>query len=374
MEKRFTILHTEWSEGWGGQEMRILAEMKAHREMGHGLFLLCPPKTRLAKEAEELGLRVIPYKIRQAWDLKAIRTIRKVIRDSGVEIVHTHSSVDSWAAGMAARWARGPVLVRTRHISVPVKRPRLNRLYYLPDAIVTTGEHIRRDLLRSHKIPSDRVVSIPTGVDTGRFSPRLPAWEVKKALGFPEDARVITSVAVLRTQKRHELILEAAGEVLREFPQARFLFVGEGPGQRRVERAVSARGLNQYVHLSGYRSDIPEILSFTEVGVIASVAEGVPQFLFQVMAMARPFVSTAVGGIPDIAVRGDNGLLVPPEDSQALARAIIRLLRDPEEAGRLGAQGRLRVERDYTVERMAEKVLQVYHRVWEVKTGKRVHG
>jgi glycosyltransferase involved in cell wall biosynthesis len=366
-DKKFTILHTEWSEGWGGQELRVLAEMQAHQSLGHRLSLLCPPNTRLAGEAEALGIRVFPHKIRQAWDLKAVRRIKALIREAGVEILHTHSSVDSWAGALAARWDGTPVLVRTRHISVPVKRPRWNRLYYFPDAVITAGEHIRRDLLRTHRIPPERIVSIPTGVDTRRFFPRPPERTLKKTLGLAEEALVITLVAVLRTQKRHEIIINAAREVLTVFPQARFLFVGEGPGRERIQKEIRARGLEAFFTLTGYRSDIPEILSLTDVGVISSKAEGIPQFLLQTMAMGKPVIATKVGGIPEIITSGGSGLLIPPEDPQALAGALRQVLSDPTAARRLGEEGRRLIERGHTLERMSAKVLQVYRRAWEDK-------
>ena len=306
-DKKFTILHTEWSEGWGGQEIRILLEMKEHRKEGHTLYLLCPSRTKLAEEAGKAGIEVIPYKIRTPWNPGSIRKLKEVIRELRVEVLHTHSSVDSWAGGLAGRWAKVPVLVRTRHISVRVKRPWLNRIYYLPDAVITTGEHIRRELLQTHKIPAERIVSIPTGADVGRFHPVPPDLELKKRMGLPIDSPVITLVAVLRAQKRHELVIAAAAEVIKVFPQARFLFVGDGPGRNRVEQEIKNARLESQIFMTGYQEDIPAILSFTDVGIIASVAEGIPQFLFQTMAMGKPVVATEVGGIPEIVTSGVNG-------------------------------------------------------------------
>ena len=366
-DKKFTILHTEWSEGWGGQEIRILLEMKEHRKQGHGLYLLCPPRTKLAEEAGGAGIEVIPYKIPTSWNPGSIRKIKHLIQELKVEVLHTHSSVDSWAGGLAGRWAKVPVLVRTRHISVRVRRPWLNRIYYLPDAIITTGEHIRRELLQTHKIPAERIVSIPTGVDRGRFHPGPPDLELKKRMGLPIDSPVITLVAVLRAQKRHELVIAAAAEVIKDFPQARFIFVGDGPGRNRVEREIINAHLEAQILMTGYREDIPAILSFTDLGIISSVAEGMPQFLFQILAMGKPVIATEVGGIPEVVTSGVNGLLVPPEDPAALAKAIVQVLGDPETARRLGEKGRRLVEQEYTVEKMAEKVYRVYQKVYERK-------
>ncbi len=367
LEKKFTILHTEWSEGWGGQEIRILLEMKEHRKQGHELYLLCPPRTKLAEEAGGAGIEVIPYKIPTSWNPGSIRRIKHLIQELKVEVLHTHSSVDSWAGGLAGRWAKVPVLVRTRHISVRVRRPWLNRIYYLPDAIITTGEHIRRELLQTHKIPAEQIVSIPTGVDRGRFHPGPPDLELKKRMGLPIDSPVITLVAVLRAQKRHELVIAAAAEVIKDFPQARFIFVGDGPGRNRVEREIINAHLEAQILMTGYREDIPAILSFTDLGIISSVAEGMPQFLFQILAMGKPVIATEVGGIPEVVTSGVNGLLVPPEDPAALAKAMVQVLGDPETARRLGEKGRRLVEQEYTVEKMAEKVYRVYQKVYERK-------
>jgi glycosyltransferase involved in cell wall biosynthesis len=369
-DKRFTILHTEWSEGWGGQEMRILSELKIHQRMGHRLYLLCPPGTRLGREAAALGIRVFSRKIRQPWDLWSIRKIKHLVRELGVEVLHTHSSVDSWAGGLAGRWAKVPVLVRTRHISVRVRRPWLNRIYYLPDAIITTGEHIRRELLQTHKILAERIVSIPTGADVRRFHPGPPDLELKKRLGLPIDSPVITLVAVLRAQKRHELVIAAAAEVIKVFPQARFIFVGEGPGRNRVKQEIKKAQLESQILMTGYREDIPAILSFTDLGIISSVAEGIPQFLFQIMAMGKPVIATEVGGIPEIVTSGVTGVLIPPEDPAALAKALVQVLGDPGSARRLGEEGRRLVEKEYTVEKMAEKVYRVYQQVYERKQRK----
>jgi glycosyltransferase involved in cell wall biosynthesis len=192
---------------------------------------------------------------------------------------------------------------------------------------------------------------------------------LKKSLGLAEDALVISLVAVLRTQKRHEIVIAAARRVIAAFPRARFLFVGEGPGRERIQKAIAALGLKEFFILTGHRTDIPEILALTEVGVISSSAEGVPQFLLQTLAMAKPVVATRVGGIPEIITQGVDGLLIPPEDPDALAEALLGLLGDPQQCRRLGSAGRELVEREHTLERMGAKVLQVYQQVWEAKQG-----
>jgi glycosyltransferase involved in cell wall biosynthesis len=365
--KRFTILHTEWSEGWGGQEMRILLEMTQHARQGHGLLLLSPPGTPLSTAAADQGIEVLPQRIRHSFDLSSLWKIKKIIHEKKIEVLHTHSSVDSWVASLAGKWAKVPVLVRTRHISVPAKSHRLNRVYQFPDAVITTGEHIRRNLIEGYGLSEDRVVSIPTGVDTSRFFPRAPDLSLKRSLGLSLESPIITLVAVLRTQKRHELIMAAAPRILERFPETRFLFVGDGPGRNRITQALKQQHLESYFLMTGHRQDIPEILSFSDIAVIPSLAEGIPQFLLQAMAMAKPVVATRVGGIPEIINSGSNGLLVPPEDPQALADAVCTLLINISKSKELGKKAHKLVEEKFTLSIMADRVYQVYLSVYHNK-------
>ena len=367
MDKRFKILHTEWSEGFGGQEMRILLEVHEHLKQGHRVSLLAPPESPLLKKAKDQGIEVIPLKIRHTFDLQALWRLKKILQEKEIEILHTHSSVDSWVASLAGKWAGVPVLVRTRHISVPAKTHWLNKIYLLPDVVITTGEHIRQTLIKAYSLTEDRVFSIPTGVDTDRFFPRAPDPKLKKSLGLPEGALVITLAAVLRAQKRHELVIAAAPAILQKYPQARFLFVGEGPRRNLIEEELRRHRMEPFFLMTGHRDDLPEILSITDLGIISSQAEGVPQFLLQAMAMAKPMVATRVGGIPEIIEDGVNGLLIPPEDPQALAGAVLRLLDDQAYADRLGKKAQELIGEKYTAGQMAEQVYQVYLKMFEKK-------
>jgi glycosyltransferase involved in cell wall biosynthesis len=343
--------------------------MGQHLKSGHHVSLLAPPESPLLKRAKEQGMEVIPSKIRHTFDLPALGRIKNLIQKKAIEVLHTHSSVDSWVASLAGKWAGVPVLVRTRHISVPAKTHGLNKIYALPDAVITAGKQIRQTLLDGYHLSADRVFSIPTGVDTDRFFPRDPDLKLKKKLGLPDNALVITLAAVLRAQKRHELVIAAAQTILKKYPQSRFLFVGEGPRRDLISQEIKRTGMEDFFLMTGHRDDLPEILSISDIGIISSQAEGVPQFLLQAMAMAKPMVSTSVGGIPEIIEDGVNGLLIPPEDPQALADAVLRLLDDRTLAGQIGKKAKHLIEDQYTAGQMAEEIYQVYLKVYRQKEG-----
>lgn len=363
---RLRILHTESSTGWGGQEIRVLTEAVGLRERGHEVAILCRPGSALADRTREAGLPLLLDRMPFAHDPRTIVRMLGHFRRLRSQVVITHSSVDSWCGGMAARILRVPV-VRVRHLSVPIGRRLVSRFVYrsLCDAVITTGEAIREHLIRDVGLSPDKVVSIPTGIDTTRFDPRkADGGKVREALGIPRDAPLAGMVAVLRDWKGHRIFLEAMADVRRRIPAARALIVGEGPQRRNIERRRRELGLEEAVRLTGHREDIPDLLASLDAVVSASTgAEGVPQILLQALAMERPVVATAVGGVPEIIRDGETGRLVAPGDPDQLADAIGAVLTDPAAVRDQTLAGAREVRERWGIGQMLDAMERVYARV-----------
>lgn len=358
----YRILHTEWSDGWGGQEQRIILECRKMLERGHKVVIACQPGSGILKKAKEFGIATEEVVMRGSVDLVAAWSLCRVIKKHGINVVSTHSGKDSWPAGFAAKLAGVELLVRTRHLSLPIKNGLFNFVYRMPDGIVTTGEAIRNTMIADNGIPADKIISIATGVTLDRFDPgRACAPQLKRELGIPENAPVVTMVAVLRGMKRHDLLVTAAKLLRPEFPEARYLVVGDGPGREWLQGLVREAGLEDRVVLAGYRGDIPEILSISDVFVLTSDRnEGVPQSISQAMAMARPVVASPVGSIPELILDGQTGLLAAPGDAASFAQAIGRLLQDQPLRAELGRAARAHVLAGYTDDIMTQKTLDFY--------------
>ncbi len=366
MGEPLVILHTESSEGWGGQEIRILSEAEELRRRGHEVVILCRPESALALRARRSGLRVILEPMPFALEPRSIARLAVQFRRCRAQVVVTHSSIDSWCSGVAARLTGVPV-IRTRHLSVPLRRNPLSRFVYarLSDRIVTTGEAIRLQLVQRLALPPERVISIPTGIDLGRFDPeRADPVQLRKRLGFEAGTPLVAMVGVLRSWKGHLVFLRAMGRVRAAYPGAHALFVGDGPFRPVIEEAIRSQGLSQAVHLLGHREDIPEILGGVEVVASASTAaEGVPQALLQALAMRCAVVASAVGGVPEIIRPGETGWLISAAEPGALAEAILEALTNRAMAARLAEQGRKAVEARYSLQKMGEQVEQLYRSV-----------
>ncbi len=366
--RMFKILHTESSDGWGGQEIRILSEAIEFLRRGHTVKILCPPESGLAKNALREGIPTFLMRIKHILDIQSLWRIKKLIQRENFHVVNTHSSIDSWVASFAAKLAKVPVLVRTRHLSVPVSTHPLNFIYKIPDAVIATGESIRKKLIEDNHLNPSQVVSIPTGVSLDKFSPKVIAPHLKSELGLNESGAVITMVAVLRSWKRHDIFLEAARHILPHYPSARFLVVGEGPVRSRIHERIKELELDGTVLMTGYREDIPEILSVTDVAVLTSESyEGVPQAVLQYLATEKPVVATDVGSISEAIQDGRTGILVPSNNVGSVADAILKLLNDKQLAGRFGKNGRRLVEQKFTSQAMVEDTLKLYNEIYSVK-------
>ncbi len=298
--------------------------------------------------------------MRFALDPGALVALRRLMRERGVALVHTHSSVDSWIGGLAARSLGRPV-VRSRHVSIPILRRRA-LVYRLADRIITTGEGIARIVAAAGVDPA-KIVSVPAGVDTTRFHPGVSGKAVRDELGLPSApaGHVVGLVANIRGSKGHRYFLEAARAVLRALPDTRFLVVGDGVGFDDVRRRAHELELDEHVIMTGFRRDIPEVMAALDLLVLPSTrSEATSQVIPQALAVGTPVAATAVGGIPEIVRDGENGRLVPPADPAALAAAIVELLRDRERARALAQAGQREVLARYTVEAMMARTQAVY--------------
>jgi len=351
-----TVLHTEASTGFGGQEIRIIAEAQWLRCHGWEALIVAQPGSRLADEARAASLPVAVVPMRSAFDPRALLALRRLIRERHVDLVHTHSSVDSWLGGLAGRSLRVPV-VRSRHVSIAIPRRRA-LVYRLAHRVITSGQAVA-DVVARAGIPRERIVPVTPGIDTTRFHPGVSGAGVRAELALAGPA--VGLVANIRGSKGHAYFLEAAREVVRAMPTARFLIVGDGIGFDDVRRRVREMDLERVVLMTGFRRDVPEVLAALDVLVLPSIrSEAASQVIPQALAVGTPVVATDVGGNPELVRDRETGRLVPPADGPALAAAILDLLRDPAGARALVARGQARVLAEHSLDAAMGRTTGVY--------------
>ncbi len=354
----FTILCTESSKGWGGQENRTLVESTGLRERGARVIFLCQPESVLGRRAEAEGFEVRTCMMRKSYDLSAVRSILTLIRTENIDVISTHSGRDSFLAGVAGRISRKrPLIVRTRHLAMPIT----SRISYslLPHCVVTVSEYVRSYLIKEG-VNADKVVAVPTGVDIGRFSPGNADGTLKQELKLDSDVPLVGTVGILRVKKGHHVLLDAVPSVLKEIPEAMFVFAGDGPQRKNIQNKIQGMGLDERVRMLGLRKDIPNVLSSIDLFVLPTLQEALGTSFLEAMAMEKPVIGTNVGGVGEVIRDGINGFLVEPDNPFALATAIVSMLKDGERARSMGKEGRNMVLAHFTADMMCAKMFDLY--------------
>ncbi len=354
-----TVLHTESSLGWGGQEKRTIRELLGISRNSFRPLLACQPGSRIGENAKAHGLTIEYVRMRGNFDPRAVARLIRLYHRHYVDIVHTHSSADSWMASTAAKLSlRRPRVVRTRHLSASFN----NRLIYtfMADRVITVGDSTRRYMVQEKGIPDGRVMTIPTGIDLTEFDPERNQGNLREELGIPPGAPVYGTVAVFRRLKGHQFLLQATPEIIRSVPEAKLVLVGEGPQEKNLREMVKEEGIGGSVIMPGFRDDVARLLNTLDVFVFPSLAEALGTAILEAMAMKKPVVGSQVGGIPEIVEEGRTGYLVDPEDPRAIAERVIHLLRNAELRRKMGLEGRKFVEAHYDARLMVQRLEKLY--------------
>jgi glycosyltransferase involved in cell wall biosynthesis len=362
------ILISESTTAMGGQELAVLLHADGLRKRSHDVRMVLEPKSPIFERARRQGFSVDGVSMRRLRYPFAILAFRRLIVEHQADILHVNSSKDSWIGSIAAQLVRPrPKVVRSRHISTPLNRNLATRLLYrrLLDRIIVTGcELTRRGLVERDGLPPNRVVAFPIGIDVEEFRPAPPVHNLRRELGLPPEQKLVGLISYLRAYKGHDYFIEAAASVLSRVKDATFLIVGEGPEEGNIRSRIMQAGVTEGVRMLGFREDLLEVFRSLDLFVMPSIeADTIPQVLMQAMALGLPVISTTVGSIPDVVHSGETGWLVAPRQAGELAVAIVRLLADPMLSRTLGKAARELVERDYSLDRMVDRLESVYRSV-----------
>lgn len=319
------------------------------------------------------GLPVSEFPIR-AWlsgqtFRSSLRWLER-LRQARFDLVHSFDLYSNLFAAPLARLARAPVVVTSlrQHPSLgtALQRRVLFRVFGWSDCVMTNSEAGREGLLRAG-IPPARIRVVYNGVDVERFSPNGHSQERRQQLGLPAEALLVGVVGNLRAEKDHHTLLAAAPEIIRQLPQTQFLLIGSGPLERELQSEAAARQLTRHVHFLGQRSDVPELLSAVDLVVLPTRWESLPNSVLEAMSAGRSVIASDVGGCCELIEPERTGLLVPPQDPQALAEKIVWLLGEPQRREVLGQAARQRAEADFDIRAVVKRFEAIYDELLEQK-------
>jgi glycosyltransferase involved in cell wall biosynthesis/protein-tyrosine-phosphatase len=367
------VCHVASGDLWAGAEVQlagVASVLAARADVQLSAILL--NEGRLAAELRRLGLPVAVLDERRKSAASILYALVRRLRAHPADVVHTHRYKETVLGGLAARLAGVRAVMRTVHGAREPLRgwqhaklrayEALDRLALrcFADRIVAVSAHLAARLRAEGHRPA-RVVTIHNGVDVRATKPARCREEVRRELGIEPGAPLVGTVGRLTPVKGHAQFLRAARLVRHAHPHARFLLVGDGPLRDALRQQAWQLGLEPACVFAGERADVADLVSALDVFALSSLDEGVPMALLEAMALGRPVVATAVGGVPEVVVDEVSGRLVPPADEMALVRAWQELLGAPERARALGHAARRRVEEAFSVEACGRALAEQYH-------------
>ncbi len=388
-----TVVHLIEDLTVGGAPKLTCTLVSHLREGRYDPLVCCLTAGPVKAEIEDRGVQVItlntsrrsivlfPLFIKDI--VKTITALILLTRKRNVEIIQAHCPDPVILAGIIGKLS-GVGVVATYHglKMFPFDRkqgdPRnlLRRFFYRfagksVNRSIAVSEPIRDMLCRTMQVKKDKIVVINNGIDAEEYEITVDSRAVIAELGLDFNSIVITCIGRLVSNKGHKYLIMAAQGVIRYYPNAKFLLVGNGPTFAELTDLVSQLSLEKHVKFLGERSDIPNILAITNVFVLPSFAEGISIALLEAMAAGKPVVATTVPGNREVVVDKETGLLVPAKDFEALGNAICKLLAYPYMAKRMGAMGKVRVKNHFNVKETIIRIEQIYDEVIREKRSNR---
>ncbi len=320
---------------------------------------------RLLTRAARLGAEVYALSVRDRGDHASIGRLRDLLQREHVTIFHSQVGI-SWEGMLGLRTAheaRVPVRVVTEHLPYLLTHPGQVMEHWettkLAHRVITVSEGSRRSFL-AQGYPSERFVCIHNGIELPRRRSAREGRQVRQALGLSADTPLLLTVARLTSQKGHDVLLAAAPAILARYPEACLACVGVGPELPKLAAQAQELGVGNAVRFLGHRDDVPALLAAADLFVLPSRFEGHPLAALEALAMGLPVVGTRVCGLDEAVISGETGLLVEPDQPEALAAAVIELLGAPERCRRMGQAGRRLVGERYNARRMAWATMALY--------------
>lgn len=363
----------------GGAERELLVYLEHLPRRGIQSLVVCPAEGPLSEKVAALGIHT-QHGTFPAWRKllewprrgEAVRRLRRVIEQAGPSLVHVN---DIWWLPQTLRAVKSLPIPILCHVRQEIQ-PRKVRRYELPSADVVFAVSCDVEVsLKAGGVKPERIHVLHSGIDLALVPVSPNGAEFRHRHGIPPAAPLLGTVANLFPRKGYDVMCRALSLLRRRRPGIHYLIVGTGdPGYEQTLRAlVQSLGLEGQVHFAGFQDPVYPALAAMDVYVHPAIMEGFGIALLEAMAMAKPVVATTTGGIPDIVVHEETGLLVAPGDPEALASAVGVLLDEKSRWIAMGKAGRQRVERLFTVDAMVSKLTACYEDVIRER-GSRVQG
>lgn len=363
---KITVVHLIGSLRIGGAERQLLSLAPFFdTERFRTIVCTMEPDGPLTDTLRESGVDVRALNFRMRHFASGVRRLVKLLKQEKVDVLHMHMYHAAWYGRIAGLCAHVPVMITTDHGQELWKKPwdvAFERYMNKHTAMRIAVSRDVADILRTReRVPEEKLLVLLNGVDVERFRPNKAERDaVRSELGFVDDIVVVGTVARLVDPKALHILIKAVALARKAVPQMKLVLIGDGPLRGDLERCASEQGVSDIVTFAGMRSDIPAVLAAMDIFCLSSKSEGLPVSLLEAMAAERTIVSTRVGGIPEVLTDHREGLLVEPNDPDALADALQEVACNSELAAGLARKASEKVAAEYSNRAVVRKLEEIY--------------
>ena len=348
--------------------------MAAAVSAGHQVCLITPNLGEFTEQVKSRSIEVIQMPMERTFFFHRSVAFAKFLRDWDADLVHCHSAVAGTILARIGAYLAGVPLISHVHIENKFSDVRwIQKLQIILDNItaivvdkIITISNATKSSLIDQGISSNKITVIHNGISLTEQLDDMPEVDqLRSTLGLKNNSHVVGTVARLCPVKGQREFILAARNICNLYPNTEFLVIGEdyefeGKYRSNLENLVKELDLEEFVHFLGFRSDVRRLIHSFEIFVLPSWIEGLPVTILEAMAARKPVVATSVGGVPELVLDGETGILVPPRDVPGLSKAIESLLDEPDIAHQMGNKGYEYVHQEFSHEKMWTQVQQLY--------------
>jgi glycosyltransferase involved in cell wall biosynthesis len=354
---------------YGGGEVWMLTVMKELAKRDYKVTLICKSKAEIIKYANKDGIDVLPIRIAGDFDPLTISKIAGIYQKRKIDIVIANVGKDIRLAGLAAKFISSVSVIALHQVDREIKNNLSYRITYnsLADLIVVNSVATKNTLLKSAPwLVGEKINVVYHGIDYQKYS-QTNTTDLKSQLGLAQDNLVIGFVGRLNVQKGIKYLLDGFKLIAEISRNVHLVIAGTGELEGMIKEFVSKFNLENRIHLLGFRKDIQDLMKTFDIFLLPSLWEGFGIVLIEAMAAGNPIVATNTSSIPEIVEDGRNGILVPPENAEAICDVLVKLISEPELRIKFGKEGQKIVREKFTIERMINDYENIFDEITETK-------
>lgn len=357
----FSVLHVATALSWRGGEQQVAYLIEELNKHNVRQYVLCSTGSAMEEHCVKNSIPFFTSNKRSSFDLSYAKRIKELCVSNSIGLVHTHDSHAHTFAVVAALFGNKAKIMVSRRVDFKVSSTPISKYKYnhpLIGKILCVSEKIKQITSESIEDPL-KLVTVHSGIDISKFEGKTNTGKLHKEFKLSPDTKIIANVAALAPHKDYATFINTVELLKGRLLNVVYFIIGEGSEKEKIEKLIEEKSLQNDIILTGFRNDVPDLLPEIDLLLITSETEGLGTAILDAFACSVPVVATAAGGIPEIVIHNQTGLLAEVRDHAGLAENVLKMMHDKELRDKLVAGARLHLN-EFTKETTAMKTLTEY--------------